>query len=434
MSATDDSFSESDSGDFVTNNQQSADDDEFDFASDDDALKNTNFTRSQKVSDQHYDEAVELSGSDFDDSILANQDGQFEEGRTDQPVDFDDSADYANAAQRQNAAAMEQNYSNPAMRKNAEALQGGSAAEPRSFDASSSDDEERMQARKPRGQQLASAVQESGADQQDATAANDDETPDGEIPSAGAACIPQDSEYNPEDYAHLDVSSEIKGLFDYIDRYKPHSIELDTPLKPFLPDYLPAVGEIDNFVKIPRPDGKPDMLGLTVLSEPSGEQSDPAVLRLLLDQLNKTVPSGKKHTQFVNSIERADKNPQKVTAWINNIEELHRGRPPPSVTFSKPMPTIDDLMQVWPEQMEAFIAQNPDAVPSADIDLTLEEYARAACSLLDIPVHNNIIHSLHHLFTLLAEFKANDFHQNTTDPFHGQSAAEADLDSSMYQF
>lgn len=47
-------------------------------------------------------------------------------------------------------------------------------------------------------------------------------------------------------------------------RYKPHSIELETRLRPFLPDYIPATGGIDEFIKVPRPDGKPDFLGLKV--------------------------------------------------------------------------------------------------------------------------------------------------------------------------
>ena len=33
-------------------------------------------------------------------------------------------------------------------------------------------------------------------------------------------------QYNPADYANLKVSPEISELFQYITRYKPHSIEL----------------------------------------------------------------------------------------------------------------------------------------------------------------------------------------------------------------
>lgn len=47
-------------------------------------------------------------------------------------------------------------------------------------------------------------------------------------------------------------------------RYKPHNIELETKLKPFIPDYIPSIGGIDEFIKVPRPDGKTDFLGLKV--------------------------------------------------------------------------------------------------------------------------------------------------------------------------
>ncbi len=77
------------------------------------------------------------------------------------------------------------------------------------------------------------------------------------------------------DYSSLDVSAELKKLFDYIDSYKSQDLELETRLKPFIPEYIPAVGDIDAFLKIPRPDSKPDQLGLVVLDEPSAKQTDP---------------------------------------------------------------------------------------------------------------------------------------------------------------
>ena len=70
--------------------------------------------------------------------------------------------------------------------------------------------------------------------------------------------------YNALEYKHLNVSTEIRDLFKYIGRYKPQTLELETKLRPFIPDYIPAVGDIDEFIKVPRPDGKPDDLGLKV--------------------------------------------------------------------------------------------------------------------------------------------------------------------------
>ena len=56
--------------------------------------------------------------------------------------------------------------------------------------------------------------------------------------------------YNPKDYASLNVSSEVRDLFQYIDRYKPQEMELETTLKCFIPEYIPAIGEMDAFIKV----------------------------------------------------------------------------------------------------------------------------------------------------------------------------------------
>jgi len=48
----------------------------------------------------------------------------------------------------------------------------------------------------------------------------------------------------------------VKELFKYIDRYKPPTMELEAKLRPFIPEYIPAIGEVDAFLKMPRPDAK----------------------------------------------------------------------------------------------------------------------------------------------------------------------------------
>jgi len=213
--------------------------------------------------------------------------------------------------------------------------------------------------------------------------------------------------YNPDDYRDLNVSQEIRDIFDHINRYKPVAVELETRLVPFIPDFVPAVGEIDAFVKVPPPDGREDGLGLRVLDEPSAHQSDPTVLDLRLRVLSK-------HTNLqpanVRSIEHADKFPGKITNWINNIHDVHRQKPPPTVNYSKPMPSIEQLMRVWPEEFEAALKKTP--LPSAEMDMTLAQYAKVACALLDIPIHSNLVESLHVLFTLYSEFRSNQHFQS----------------------
>ncbi|XP_018610668.1 intraflagellar transport protein 46 homolog isoform X2 [Scleropages formosus] len=206
--------------------------------------------------------------------------------------------------------------------------------------------------------------------------------------------------YDPADYDHLPVSSEIKELFQYITRYTPQTIELDHKLKPFIPDFIPAVGDIDAFLKVPRPEGKPDSLGLLVLDEPCAKQTDPTVLSLWLSE------NSKQHNVTevkVKSLENPEKNPKAIDNWIESISELHRSKPPATVHYTRPMPDIDTLMQEWPPEFEELLGKV--SLPTADINCDLGEYIDIICGILDIPVYKSRIQSLHVLFTLYSEFK-----------------------------
>lgn len=212
--------------------------------------------------------------------------------------------------------------------------------------------------------------------------------------------------YNPKDFEQLNVIAEVRDLFQYIERYKPQEVELDTPLKCFIPEYLPAIGELDAFIKIPRPDGKEDGLGLRYLDEPSSNQSDPTVLELQLRAKSKKLQYG---DVAVRSIEQAEKNPSKIEKWIQDINELHRSKPPPQVNYKKNMPEIEALMDVWPEEFEVLLGNTP--LPSPDLDLSLAEYAKTLCTILDIPVYENPVESLHLMFTLFIDFRNNPHFQ-----------------------
>jgi intraflagellar transport protein 46 len=157
---------------------------------------------------------------------------------------------------------------------------------------------------------------------------------------------------------------------------------------------------------VPRPDGREDGLGLRFLDEPSSNQSDPTVLELQLRAKSKKLQYG---DVAVRSIEHADKNPAKVEKWVQDIKELHRSKPPPQVNYKKNMPDIDSLMEVWPEEFEAMLASSP--LPSPDLDLSISEYAKALCAILDIPTYDNPIESLHLMFSLYIDFRNNPHFQ-----------------------
>jgi len=89
-------------------------------------------------------------------------------------------------------------------------------------------------------------------------------------------------------------------------------LDLETKVRPFIPEYIPSVGEVDAFLKIPRPDGAHEDLGLLTLDEPKLNQSDPALLELRYKQVIKR--PGTAGGVAVRSIENADKNPKKITS------------------------------------------------------------------------------------------------------------------------
>uniref|UniRef100_A0A8B9TR90 Intraflagellar transport protein 46 homolog n=1 Tax=Anas platyrhynchos TaxID=8839 RepID=A0A8B9TR90_ANAPL len=183
--------------------------------------------------------------------------------------------------------------------------------------------------------------------------------------------------------------------------YTPKMINIEHKLLPFIPDFIPAVGDIDAFLKVPRPDGKPDNLGLLVLDEPSTKQSDPTVLSLWLTE------NSKQHniTQQikVKSVENAEKNPKAIDSWIESISELHRCKPPATVHYTRPMPDIETLMQEWSPEFEELLGKV--GLPTAEMNCDLAEYVDMICAILDIPVYKSRIQPLHLLFSLYSEFK-----------------------------
>ncbi|SPQ93183.1 unnamed protein product (mitochondrion) [Plasmodiophora brassicae] len=251
------------------------------------------------------------------------------------------------------------------------------------------------------GQSSRQTISQGGGGEYDDDSADDDDVDEGDETSQQARSVQPPALYNPADYKDLKVSSEILDLFDYIGRYKPQVMELDTPLAPFVPEYIPSVGDIDAFIKVPRPDGKPDGLGLVVLDEPGANQTDPTVLDLQLRVLSKQSTSATAVT--VRSIENADKFPKNITAWITSIQDLHKQKPPPTVSYSRIMPDVDELMQPWAPDYEALINELGD--PGTDLNLDLVNTAKLVCAILDIPVYNNLKESLHVLFTLYLEYK-----------------------------
>ncbi|KAH8036635.1 hypothetical protein HPB51_002689 [Rhipicephalus microplus] len=212
--------------------------------------------------------------------------------------------------------------------------------------------------------------------------------------------------YDPTEFDSLTVSTEIKEIFGFITRYTPQTVELDQELRPFVPELIPAVGDIDAFLKVPRPDGRADsvQLGLRVLDEPSAQQSDPSILTLRLRALSRDARLATTSKAVVKSVDKPEEQNREIELWLQSVQELHRARPPPTVHYTRNMPDVESLMQEWPPEFEEMLAEVQ--VPTAELECSLEEYATMACLLMDIPVYKGkLIQSLHVLFTLFTAFK-----------------------------
>ncbi|KAG5462809.1 MAG: intraflagellar transport complex B protein 46 C terminal-domain-containing protein [Olpidium bornovanus] len=153
------------------------------------------------------------------------------------------------------------------------------------------------------------------------------------------------------------------------------------------------------------------------------------VLDLQLRILSKTSTAG---PMTVHSIDgeamKSRKGEARLDQWLKNIRNLHESKPPPSVHFGRRMPDVEELMQEWPKEIEVIWGQLQP--PSAELNISLADYARLICVLLDIPVPattdggggpssnanpatsgptrkvgRGLIESLYMLFTLYAEFR-----------------------------
>merc|ERR1711964_765285 len=163
------------------------------------------------------------------------------------------------------------------------------------------------------------------------------------------------------------------------------------------------------------------LLGLEQLDEPCLNPSDPTVLDL------RSMTKATVQPMEVRSIEHAERAPKEVVNWIKRITEMHRIKPPPVVQYSKRMPDIDALMQVWPQEFDQFLNENP--LPTSDLDLSLPDYVKLISILLDVPVHRDYTEALHVIFTLYLEFKGNPLFSREGEDLQPPNVTPADSEA-----
>lgn len=144
-----------------------------------------------------------------------------------------------------------------------------------------------------------------------------------------------------------------------------------------------------------------DKLGLEILDEPSGQQSEPALLHMKL----RSVSTQPRTTGPPPSVSKSFKDIEK---WIAEVQLLNVNQPFPMVLHNRPLQEIDTLMTEWPPEMER--ALNSLGFPSGSLNCSLTYYIELICSLLDISIsakraQADYILALHTLFNLYLAVK-----------------------------
>lgn len=233
-------------------------------------------------------------------------------------------------------------------------------------------------------------------------------------------------------------------------------MHIDYVLQPFIPEFIPAVGDIDAFLKVVTPPLHNDRrgvgafiakLGVDTLDEPAGQQSEPALLHMKLRSMSTHIGAGtggsggsgggggggatpaSRGGTGANAklplvpIARQAKDVEK---WIHEIQQLHISQQQAypmalqqqqqqllqsnSQQQRRQVADIDALMNEWPAELERALGTM--GFPNAYLDCSLEFYVRMVCGLLDIGLpaaavatQADYIYALNTLFNLYMAVK-----------------------------
>ncbi|CAO4371692.1 unnamed protein product [Caenorhabditis nigoni] len=218
----------------------------------------------------------------------------------------------------------------------------------------------------------------------------------------------EEDEDDDDDYTEDEIA-----VLTFIDAYKAQEVELRPQLRPFSIEHIPAMGEVDLFVKVPRPDDIDDNVGLTQIDEPPCNQSDATIVEMQIRSavkdmtiLDDVVP--------VKVLENADEKPDQIKKWIADVKELHKSKPPTTVAFKTKLPDTETVMQEIPAPFEQLLQKI--SLPTADLDCSLEDYCDIMLNAVDIPVGKSRIESLYVLFATLQEFERSQHFRSMAQP------------------
>ncbi|XP_073826627.1 intraflagellar transport 46 [Musca autumnalis] len=195
----------------------------------------------------------------------------------------------------------------------------------------------------------------------------------------------------PEKWEQLPVPQEVKDLFPYIFKYIPQHIETAYHLQPFIPDYVPAVGDVDAFLRVTGPpmlnpqrgrevEGHLEKLGLYFLDEPSGTQSEPSLLNMKLrSALTGSGSNGRSSSATMVPMAKSNKD---IDKWINEVEHVHMTQ---SVYDVQPRKDIENIIIDWPRSYANVAGTVQQAYQQcAAGQQTVIDYVRVLCQQFEL--------------------------------------------------
>ena len=133
-------------------------------------------------------------------------------------------------------------------------------------------------------------------------------------------------------------------------------------------------------------------------------KSDQEMKDALFDTQLQSKNQHKTSSVTVRSID-AHSTPVAIDEWIFDVEEAHATERRASSTKTA-LPDVQALMQALPQEMENALASGDAILPPADIDLSLEEYAKVLCALFGIPVEETkLVDAIHTMMCLFMAYK-----------------------------
>lgn len=217
----------------------------------------------------------------------------------------------------------------------------------------------------------------------------------------------------PEYWENLAVNQELKDLFPHILKYTPQSIDTPYRLQPFIPDFVPSVGDVDAFLKVTIPPlSKPQRqqeideylhkMGIYLLDEPSGEQSEPSLLNMKLRSV--LTGSGSNARSASASLIPTAKSPKEIDKWINEVEKLHMTQ---TVNDIQPRKEIEPLLINWPRSYADASEAVQQAYQQCLEDEDIARYVRTLCQQFEVegPVETQV-HYIMNVQTLFALYLA----------------------------